>query len=360
MKLYLATPITSANATEPIRALWINPKSLDERKFKVGQDTLKKVFASISKQKNQIPLMYAHGKDPAKGQRAAGWLNNWKLNPPEDPIEILASPTWTKLAKKEIDDEEWGYVSPGLDATKLGPNLFEPTGIFEISLTNIGVLDEQEKIAADRTEGGMDMDIKKLALLAGLPETATEEELEAAMKAKFAAPPPPAPLGFTDAQVQQLGERLGLSKLTDAIVAGSKKGAEDIIAAERKTNRVKELLERGTREGKITAAMRAGKNAKGEAFDPMQAMADQNPDAFEAFLASAPKISPVRGTFPDFQLSQDAIDEGKATKAGAFAKADLSQTETRQLLDRAARKLIAESKTPLSYSEATTLLTNAN
>jgi phage I-like protein len=55
-----------------------------------------------------IPLNYYHGQDPAKGQKAAGWIRDMEVR--EDGLYIL--PDWTDTAKAELAASEWRYLSP--------------------------------------------------------------------------------------------------------------------------------------------------------------------------------------------------------------------------------------------------------
>lgn len=64
----------------------------------------------------QIDFDYSHKEDPAKGQKAAGWIKSLEFGETEvggvKYAALFAVPEWTPEASKAIEDREYQYVSP--------------------------------------------------------------------------------------------------------------------------------------------------------------------------------------------------------------------------------------------------------
>jgi hypothetical protein len=328
-------------------------KSLGKNTVELSDAVLDRVFASMEETENDLPLLYAHGKDPARGKMAAGWIRSKTRTPDGIQVEVEL----TKQALAEVKDRGWGYVSPGMDADRFPDGTVEPTTGFELSLTNVPVIDGQQRIAADR-DGGDTMDMKKFAKLAGVADDSSEDAILEALGKKL-SPEKPAgtgELGISDKQLEVLAERVGAAIGLDKLAKNLGEQAEKLVAADRKKTRVDALLERAMSEGKIVAAERKV-TVDGKELDPVRLECENNPDAFEARLKVMPRKAPVGGAFPKSDKG-DALTAGETTP-GAFAEADLSNPDTRLLLHRAAKARV-EAKQDSDYSSATLTLTRAN
>ncbi|MDD5304985.1 MAG: phage protease, partial [Elusimicrobia bacterium] len=268
------------------------------------------------------------------------------------PEGLKAELKLTKRALKEVNDEEWAYISPGLDVKEMPDGSLEPTDCFEISLTNTPMLDDQDRLAADR-DGGSTMDTKKFAKLAGVAEDSSEDQILEALGKKL-NPEKQAAGELSDKQIEVLAERLQ-GRLTEGILKGAEKTAEKMVEADRKARRVEMLLERAMKNGKAVAADRKV-TVNGKEFDPLRIQCEADPDAFEAWEKNAVRKAPVAGAFPHEDL-QDAIT-GDEQLPGAFAKVDLANHDTRLRLDRAAKALVAAKKAE-DYSAAMLTLTRS-
>jgi hypothetical protein len=301
----------------------------------------------MNETQNDLPLLFMHGKDPHFGGAAAGWIQE-KLRE-KDRIAVKV-----KLNERALDlirKDEIRYLSPGIDVEELPDGSVEPFDGFELSLTNTPLIDGQQRIAADR-DGGI-MDTKKFAKLAGLGEDATEDQIIEALGKKLAAPEPK-PGELSDKQLEVLADRLQ-GRLTEGMLKGAEKTAEKMVEADRRARRVEMLLERAMKNGKLVAADRKVKVGDKE-LDPQRILCEADPDAFEAWEKGAVRKAPVAGTFPHENL-EDAIT-GDEQLPGAFAKADLSNPDTRLRLDRAAKALVTAKKAT-DYSTATLTLTRS-
>ncbi len=321
-------------------------------RFHITDVTLARVHANMTATENDLPVLYAHGKSPAHGPIAGGWISKKILEKNRVAVEV----NFTERALEHIRKRELRYLSPGLDVEELPDGSFEPYDGYELSLTNTPLIDGQQRLAADR-EGGTIMDLKKFAKLAGLAEDATEEQVLEAITKKLTPDRKPDPSGsFSDDQVtllaDRIGSRFGLDKLAEMIT----KQAGDLVAADRKVARVEALLERAMKEGKAVAADRKV-TVGGKEKDPLRIQCEADPDAFEAWLKVAPRKAPVAGTFPKGD-NQDAIS-GDEQLPGAFAKADFSDPAVRGRLHRAALARV-EAKKDTDYNAATITLTRAN
>ena len=127
-----------------------------------------------------------HASASGGSTEAAAWAKNLRV---EDD-GLCADFELTPRGRELVEGRRYRFVSPGWTLSKDGA----PLALCSVALTNRPNLPVKPVVNADET-GGRDpddpnprkdnpeMDIKKLAAALGLPETATEEEVLAAIKA---------------------------------------------------------------------------------------------------------------------------------------------------------------------------------
>ena len=127
-----------------------------------------------------------HASATGGSTEAAAWARNLRV---EDE-GLCADFELTPRGRELVEGRSYRFVSPGWTLSKDGT----PVSLCSVALTNRPNLPVKPVVNADET-GGRDpddpnsrkdnpeMDIKKLAAALGLPETATEEEVLAAIKA---------------------------------------------------------------------------------------------------------------------------------------------------------------------------------
>lgn len=252
--------------------------------------------------------------------KAAGWI---------DAVEaradgLWAKPRWTAAARQQIADEEYRYLSPAFDLAykdaatgeRIGARL-RPVGLTNDPFFEVGL---EQKLAARETI--MD-ELKQVAAALGLPETATLDEILAAiaeLKAKLAEQAEePAAAAKTKSLTELLAavqtkltalksaaqivtavrSELQLSATADtaAITAALKLrgGNQASLAAEVATLSTKlaareaaELVAQAVAEGKLAAAT--------VPWATQFATADA--DGFRTWAASAPRVVPLGGPPP--------------------------------------------------------------
>lgn len=155
-----------------------------------------------------LPIDYDHQTHFAAVQgvggtaKAAGWVKD--ITAEADGIYFEVD--WTPAAEAALRAREYRYTSPLFGHTATGL----VTRIFNASLTNTPAIDGLGAIAAQVQTQGKSMDLKALAKLYGLPETATIEEiLAAASAAQTAATKTGEDLAVANAALGQLRSALG-------------------------------------------------------------------------------------------------------------------------------------------------------
>ncbi|MCE5333193.1 MAG: phage protease [Desulfobacteraceae bacterium] len=117
---------------------------------------------------------------------AAGWIKALENRGPDG---LWARVEWTEKARQYLSNREYRYFSPVFLVSKGARKLLE---LLRVALTNAPRLNWIRPIVAKHhnSQEGDAMDfLKKIAKRLGLPETATETEVEAALeKARSAAP----------------------------------------------------------------------------------------------------------------------------------------------------------------------------
>ena len=128
-----------------------------------------------------------HGSATGRSTEAAAWANNLRV----EDCGLCADFTLTPRGRDLIGGRRYRFVSPGWTLAKDGT----PLALCSVGLTNTPNLPVKPVVNADDAggrdpddpkpdnEGHPTMDIKMIAAALGLPETATEEEILAAVKA---------------------------------------------------------------------------------------------------------------------------------------------------------------------------------
>lgn len=122
-------------------------------------------------------------RENGKPNPAAGWLTDYEW---VEGKGLFASPNWTKVARDQIDNDEYRYLSP-VFLYDLSGNVIE---LVNAALTNTPALDELDPVALaalsqnfqfQQEQEPMNEALKALCKLLGLPEAATDAEQVAAL-----------------------------------------------------------------------------------------------------------------------------------------------------------------------------------
>jgi len=291
------------------------PPSNDGRKWRFTAEDLAAVWSESKTWTEKKPILYAHGKDVARGSEAAGWIDHLELG--HDGLYAIAR--LTDEAKRAVEDGKWGYRSPGFDAREDKDGAIRPIRLHELSLVPDPAIGGMPAITAAaepqlelfdtsttsplveasiRKEPSMD----KLRALLGLADGASEDEFIQAVE-KLKAPPetPPDAAAASTAQAQVL---------------------EMIRAEAARMDEARQLAAKV--EAAVDGAIRSGKVTVGQR-DEALVFARADFGAFEKFVAAAPRVAPVApvisGTLSPELASTNYADTVRASRLAALAAA---------------------------------------
>lgn len=278
--------------------------------FNVDDESFELIRKQFKDRKLDLVIDYEHQTLSDVQAPAGGWIK--ELSKGEDAI--LAKVEWTPKAAEYLKNKEYRYLSPVVLVRKRDQ---KATAIHSVALTNTPAIDGMFAVVnsldiEDISEGGNIMDLKELAKVLGLPETATEEEIKkavedaakAAEKLKEAGEKKPGE-GDDSGEGSKPGEgaevvanstilsMLGLkadAKTEDvaASIMSLKTGAPDtqaeLLALKQRMQErdADEVVQKALKEGKITAAQ--SEWAKSYALKDME--------GFKGFIDKAPVVVP--------------------------------------------------------------------
>lgn len=144
------------------------------------------VQASRAYAGNQDPVVdYDHQSeaalDPAKRKKAvaSGWIKELQAR----PDGVYGRIDWTAPARAHLKSKEYRYISPvfGHEKPRGQGQPMRVTRLFRAGLTNNPCLPELAAVASQHKTPGANMDMSAIARALGLPETASCEEIVAAI-----------------------------------------------------------------------------------------------------------------------------------------------------------------------------------
>ncbi len=233
--------------------------------FKFDEESGRTCMTRLKQKGNDVVIDYEHASlraafaaDPAEAGKAAGWCG------PElrDGALWAANVRWTPKAAEKLKAREFRYFSPTLLANDDG----RIEELINIALTNNPAMQKQEPLMASRTadpepevkpkpkpeEHSMSLNLKQLAETLGLPETASETEILATLKA----------FQTGSKRADELAKELG-----------------KIVASADEREKA-EVIRQATAEGKLPPALVGWAN-------------DQPIAALRAYIAAAPKLAGI-------------------------------------------------------------------
>ncbi|MEA4892639.1 MAG: phage protease [Peptococcaceae bacterium] len=270
-------------APELIRILPLGTVKSTFGQFTVDAESFTKMKAQMEGRALDLVVDYEHQTLKNVQAPAAAWIKELVLA----ADAIMARVEWTPKGREYVANGEYRYTSPVIQVRKSDGKV---VGLHSVALTNTPAIDGQFTIAnkdIEGTEGEDQMElIKLLAKLLGLPETATEEEVLAAVKTltEQAA----APLVANKTVADLLGLDAAKSKTEDycaAILAlkNAQPGGDYLALKARLDQRdAEDAVGLAMKEGKITGATR----------EWALSYALKDPAGFKGFLAKAPVVVP--------------------------------------------------------------------
>jgi len=206
VKFAFLTNVQSIQLDEATNASWVHAMSLGTKKHPQYGDLdftperIKRFADSVNSRVRGIDpdIDYDH---KAKIDEAAGWVKQAEAR--NDGLWLFVE--WTKTAAEKIKEKAYRYFSPTYHDEWVDANGVKHTDVvFGGALTNRPFLKDlvpvnlselvgEPPVVPNQPKEGEGMDPKKLRLTLGLAEDATDEQVEARLKALSEQTPPSAP-----------------------------------------------------------------------------------------------------------------------------------------------------------------------
>lgn len=286
---------------EEIKILPLGHVHSQKGDFEVDDESVEMICKKFKSRKLDLVIDYEHQTLKDVQAPAGGWIED--IYKGEDAV--IAKVKWTDRAKEYLRNREYRYLSPVVMVRKRDR---KAAAIHSAALTNTPAIDgmfalvnSMDALDIERKEEETRMELKKLAELLGLPETATEEDVRKAIAAAKASSEPDkngeeekqegsgeAAVPVANAVVLSL---LGLENdaRTEDVAAAimtlkAGNGTEDIMALKRELREhdAEDMVRTALKEGKISAAQKG--------WAKSYALSDK--EGFQAFLEKAPVAVP--------------------------------------------------------------------
>ena len=295
---------------EEIKILPLGHVHTQKGDFEVDDESANLIREQFQGRKLDLVIDYEHQTLKGIQAPAGGWIED--IYKGQDAI--VAKVKWTERAKEYLSNREYRYLSPVVIVRKKDRKAIE---IHSAALTNTPAIDgmfalvNSVDINFEKNKEDKKMDLKKLAASLGLPESATEEDIEKALAAAQEA------LKQNRESEEQEGTEknssgeketgedaskevvanstilslLGLedgAKTEDAVTAimalRAETGSDEILALreELREHHAEEMVQVALKSGKITAAQK----------DWAKAYALKDKDGFRSFVEKAPVVVP--------------------------------------------------------------------
>lgn len=196
----------------------------------------------------------------------------WALDIREDDDGIWTRWEFTEEGKKLYDGKVLASRSPVLGLKKLGAKEFRAISIASIAMTNSPLFKMLSPFAAARAAGNQERTptMKKVLMLLGLPETATEDEAAAALQALIDAK------STTDAELEAAQKKCREDR-ADAFISANKARINDVAKFRENYLKDPDAVE-ATLKSLATAAPATRIQAR-DAATPDRTVTDAKPDA---------------------------------------------------------------------------------
>lgn len=295
---------------EEIKILPLGHVHTQRGDFEVDDESANLIREQFQGRKLDLVIDYEHQTLKGIQAPAGGWIED--IYKGQDAI--VAKVKWTERAKEYLSNREYRYLSPVVIVRKKDRKAIE---IHSVALTNTPAIDgmfalvNSVDINFEENKEDKKMDLEKLAASLGLPESATEEDIEKALAAAQEA------LKQNRESEEQEGTEknssggketgedvskevvanstilslLGLedgARTEDAVTAimtlKAETGSDEILALKKELqeHHAEEMVQMALKSGKITAAQK----------DWAKAYALKDKDGFRSFVDKAPVVVP--------------------------------------------------------------------
>ncbi|WP_051967846.1 phage protease [Brevibacillus thermoruber] len=257
-------------------------------KFLVDDESIRLILRDFQAKANDAVIDYEHQTLTGQEAPAAGWIVELI---DKGEAGLWGRVEWTDRAKQYLANREYRYLSPVIHVREDG----KVVAFINAGLTNFPAIDGMVPVALkdQETEADQLMDfLKKLAAALGLPETATEEEILAAIQ-ELAKNKDAKPEQQYEAFKAQITTALGLPQTTSDVdirakVLSLKANSENNLELQQ----LKERLDKKERDEVIQLALTQGKITPAQK-EWAENYAKVDLEGFRKFVETAPQIVPI-------------------------------------------------------------------
>lgn len=265
--------------------------AIDDRKVRVTPAVAKGLEEWSKSQTNPLPILYEHGKDPAKGFEAAGWVPPGGLKAKPEGV-VVEGHTFTRTAYEEIKKKLRRFISGSAYGEHDKQGFFSPETMREISITNVAAFTNLPPLAASSTdEEDSDMDAKlreALLDLYGLPKDADDAAITAAVAEQKEA------LGEIEAEEKKAADEEA-KKVALAAASNDTAAKPDMkkMVQEMASELFRDHVRKQEIEEFVSSLVKAGKVTKANEKSAL-ALASLDFDSFKTMAAAFPVTAPVK------------------------------------------------------------------
>lgn len=289
-KTYLCRgePADITGVPEEIKILPLGMVTTQKGDFIVDEKSFELIASEFARRKLDKVIDYEHQTLKDVQAPAAGWIKSLRLS--DDAV--MAKVEWNPKATGYLENKEYKYLSP---VVRVRPTDNRAVLLHSVALTNTPAIDGMFAIlkddSNDEDEEENVMDLKEFAVLLGLPEDATMEQIKAAVEAilgevtALKAKTIPAADNVV-CGLLGLKEDAKTEDLTAAIMV--LKGNGETVSKQEYLA-LKERLDKKDSEGLVEVALKSGKIAPAQKEWAAE-YAAKDPEGFKAFTEKAPQV----------------------------------------------------------------------
>lgn len=291
--MYALEGLNVSEAPDEIKILPLGTVHSQKGDFVVDDESFNLINRHFENRGLDLVIDYEHQTLKDVQAPAGGWIK--KLVKTKDAI--AAQVEWTAKAKQYLENKEYKYLSPVVICRKRDG---KAVALHSVALTNTPAIDGMFALVNSidisspaGAEGGNSMELKKIVALLGLPEDATETDVEKAIQ---------------ELKKQEKAEEVVANKtIMDLLELKADAKTEDVAAKimelkgtadKTKDEMILELkrrMDERDAEELVTMALKQGKiSAAQKTWAKEYALKDA--EGFQAFVAKAPAVVPIGKT----------------------------------------------------------------
>lgn len=291
--MYALEGLNVSEAPDEIKILPLGTVHSQKGDFVVDDESFNLINRHFENRGLDLVIDYEHQTLKDVQAPAGGWIK--KLVKTKDAI--AAQVEWTAKAKQYLENKEYKYLSPVVICRKSDG---KAVALHSVALTNTPAIDGMFALVNSidisspaGAEGGNSMELKKIVALLGLPEDATETDVEKAIQ---------------ELKRQEKTEEVVANKtIMDLLELKADAKTEDVAAKimelkgtadKTKDEMILELkrrMDERDAEELVTMALKQGKISSAQKTWAKE-YALKDAEGFQAFVAKAPAVVPIGKT----------------------------------------------------------------